>query len=116
MMWAERIERRGADTLGRHGVELPKVRRKKPGPADDFARLDGFEHDRRATRNGGFQPDAAGAQKIEMVRRIAFMKEEFVRREMDVGSAPGDKFERSVIESGEKGMFLNEALDVFHGS
>src|SRR6516164_1213541 len=78
------IDADGADEVERARVVSTAVGRDQPGNADHVAFRHGLEGDGGAAGSGKLESDAAVADQIELVRRVAFAKEIFAGVEADV--------------------------------
>ena len=73
------VEGDDAHLVDRAGVEVPDVRREEPRPADDLAGIERLDHDRASRRRVRRQGDAALADEVEGVGRIALAEEPLAR-------------------------------------
>ena len=82
--------------------------------ATHLANADRLKGDGAAPRRGDGQRDAALADKIEPVRRLALMKKMLAFFEAHVLGAAADKLDKAFVQTCEKSMLPDDALKPFH--
>jgi len=91
---------------------MPAIRRKKPGPAKRFSRVDNVHHDRLMFHYRAFETDASSLNYVEAVRRFACSENHLAGFEAAVLSATREQIQMFPAHSCQKWMIGDSVEDI----